>query len=41
MRQATSPGGAAASVPGISGNVDVDYFQNGGAYNSLSGLCYH
>ena len=37
---AASPGGAAASIPGISGNVDVDYFKNGGAYPSLGALCY-
>lgn len=37
---AATPGGAAASIPGISGNVDVDYFQNGGVYPSMDSLCY-
>lgn len=37
---ASEPGGAAGTVPGITGNVDVNYFQNGGAYPSLDALCF-
>jgi len=37
---ASSPGGAAGSIPGINGNVDVDYFQNQGTYPSLGALCF-
>lgn len=37
---ATVPGGSSSAVPGISGNVDVSYFQNSGNYPSLESLCF-
>ena len=37
---AASPLGPAATIPGISGNVDVDYFKNGGSYPNIANLCY-
>ena len=37
---ASTPGGAAGTIPGISGNVDVDYFMNGGVYPNIDALCF-
>eukprot|EP00211_Chloroparvula_japonica_P016237 CAMPEP_0119126364 /NCGR_PEP_ID=MMETSP1310-20130426/5321_1 /TAXON_ID=464262 /ORGANISM="Genus nov. species nov., Strain RCC2339" /LENGTH=192 /DNA_ID=CAMNT_0007116521 /DNA_START=163 /DNA_END=741 /DNA_ORIENTATION=- len=34
------PGGPAESIPGIEGNVDVNYFRNCCAYPDISYLCY-